>query len=83
MKGFKDNVELQVAATYASGGNTEIESVADSRGVTVNVQGSLIQRTGPSTASSYASGYFSCYGAETLTWVVATYSTTSSLTQPC
>lgn len=41
VKGFKDNVELQVAATYASGGGTEIESVADTRGVTVNVHYSI------------------------------------------
>ena len=41
VKGFKDNVELQVAATYASSGATQIDSVADSRGVTVNVHYSI------------------------------------------
>lgn len=41
VKGFEDNVELQVAATYASSGRTQIESVADTRGVTVNVHYSI------------------------------------------
>ena len=40
-KGFKDNVELEVAATYASSGTTKIDSVADSRGVTINVHYSV------------------------------------------
>jgi hypothetical protein len=35
------NVELQVAATYASGGHDSIDSVPDSRGVTVNVHYSI------------------------------------------
>jgi hypothetical protein len=35
------NVEIQVAATYASNGSSDIESVADSRGVTVNVHYSI------------------------------------------
>ncbi len=35
------NVELQVAATYASGGMRNIDSVPDSRGVTVNVHYSI------------------------------------------
>lgn len=35
------NVEIQVAATYASKGTTDIESVADTRGVTVNVHYSI------------------------------------------
>jgi hypothetical protein len=35
------NVELQVAATYASGGHSSIDSVPDSRGVTVNVHYSI------------------------------------------
>jgi hypothetical protein len=35
------NVELQVAATYASGGHSNIDSVPDSRGVTVNVHYSI------------------------------------------
>lgn len=41
IKAFKDNVELQVAATYASGGQAEIDTVADTRGVTVNVHYSI------------------------------------------
>lgn len=40
-KTFKDNVELQVAATYASSGRAHIESVPDSRGVTINVHYSI------------------------------------------
>ncbi|MEX0613943.1 MAG: zinc-dependent metalloprotease [Pirellulales bacterium] len=35
------NLELQVAATYASGGSSSIDSVPDSRGVTVNVHYSI------------------------------------------
>ena len=48
VKGFRDNVELEVAATYASGGALEIESVADSRGATINVHYSisLLPQTG-------------------------------------
>jgi hypothetical protein len=38
---FPKNVELQVAATYASGGRDEIDSVPDTRGVTVNVHYSI------------------------------------------
>jgi hypothetical protein len=41
VKGFENNTEIQVAATYASGGSTQIESVADTRGVTVNVHYSI------------------------------------------
>jgi hypothetical protein len=36
-KGFPNNVELEVAATYASSGTQDIDSVADSRGATINV----------------------------------------------
>jgi len=48
VKGFKDNVELEVAATYASSGNVDIDSVADSRGATINVHYSisLLPQTG-------------------------------------
>jgi hypothetical protein len=48
VKGFSDNMELEVAATYASGGQAEIETVPDSRGVTINVHYSIskIQNTG-------------------------------------
>ncbi len=41
VKGFTDNVELEVAATYASGGQMEIDTVPDSRGVTINVHYSI------------------------------------------
>jgi len=41
VKGFRNNVELQVAATYASSGTTQLETVADSRGVTINIHYSI------------------------------------------
>ncbi|MCE9548575.1 MAG: DUF5117 domain-containing protein, partial [Planctomycetia bacterium] len=42
VKSFKDNVELQVAATYASGGmGPDLVGAADSRGVTISVHYSL------------------------------------------
>ncbi|MBN2021207.1 MAG: zinc-dependent metalloprotease [Pirellulales bacterium] len=41
VKGFKDNVEIQVAATYASSGTASFDTVPDSRGVTINVHYSL------------------------------------------
>lgn len=41
IKGHPQNIELQVAATYASSGAQDIESVADTRGVTVNVHYSI------------------------------------------
>jgi hypothetical protein len=41
VKGFKDNVEIQVAATYASSGTRKMDTVADSRGVTINVHYSI------------------------------------------
>ncbi|MFM9058640.1 MAG: zinc-dependent metalloprotease [Planctomycetaceae bacterium] len=41
VKGFPDNIELQVAATYGSGGAREIDTVPDSRGLTVNVHYSI------------------------------------------
>jgi hypothetical protein len=41
VKGFDENMELEVAATYASGGQAEIETVPDSRGVTINVHYSI------------------------------------------
>jgi hypothetical protein len=40
-KGFPNNVELEVAATYASSGVMDIDSVADSRGATINVHYSI------------------------------------------
>ena len=41
VKAFPDNVELQVAATYASSGTAEIDTVPDSRGATITVHYSL------------------------------------------
>lgn len=41
IKGFPDNVQIQVAATYASGGSIQLDSVPDSRGVTINVHYSI------------------------------------------
>ena len=41
VKGFEKNVEIQVAATYASSGAARFDSVADSRGVTINVHYSI------------------------------------------
>lgn len=40
-KGYAKNVEIQVAATYASSGRMDIDSVADSRAATINVHYSL------------------------------------------
>ena len=41
VKGFEQNVELEVAATYASSGALEIDTVPDSRGATINVHYSI------------------------------------------
>lgn len=41
VKGFDDNVEIEVAATYASSGRAQFDSVADSRGVTIHVHYSI------------------------------------------
>ncbi len=41
VRGYADNVELEVAATYGSAGMTDFDSVADSRAVTINVHYSL------------------------------------------
>lgn len=40
-KGYDKNIEIQVAATYASSGTRRIESVADARAATVNVHYSI------------------------------------------
>jgi hypothetical protein len=40
-KGFPNNIELEVAATYASSGQMDLESVADSRGATIHVHYSI------------------------------------------
>jgi len=61
VKGFKDNVELQVAAVYSSGGRVELDTVPDSRGATIIVHYSIskIPSTGykPRTADTRV-GYF-------------------------
>jgi hypothetical protein len=41
IKGFERNVEIEVAATYASDGRETLDTVADSRGVTVHVHYSI------------------------------------------
>ncbi len=41
VKAFRDNVEIEVAATYASGGGRSIDTVADSRGATLYVHYSV------------------------------------------
>jgi hypothetical protein len=41
VKAFPENVELEVAATYASSGQMQIDTVPDSRGVTINVHYSI------------------------------------------
>jgi hypothetical protein len=40
-KTFEDNVELEVAATYASSGKTSLDTVPDSRAATLNIHYSL------------------------------------------
>lgn len=41
VKGFEKNLELQVEATYASSGHSEIDTVPDSRGLTIDVHYSI------------------------------------------
>jgi len=41
VKGFPDNVELEVSATYGSSGARDIDTVPDSRGATITVHYSL------------------------------------------
>jgi len=41
VKGFKDNIELEVAATYASSGRASLDTVPDSRGATIHVHYSI------------------------------------------
>jgi hypothetical protein len=41
VKAFPNNVELEVAATYASAGTIELDTVPDSRGATINVHYSV------------------------------------------
>ncbi|MBU4272507.1 MAG: zinc-dependent metalloprotease [Planctomycetes bacterium] len=48
LKGFKDNVEIEVAATYASGGAKPSDTVPDTRGVTIHIHYSIsrLKQTG-------------------------------------
>jgi hypothetical protein len=41
VKNYKDNAEIEVAATFASGGQSQIDTVPDTRGVTINIHYSL------------------------------------------
>lgn len=41
VKGFEDNMEIEVAATYSSSGTREFDTVADSRGVSINIHYSI------------------------------------------
>ena len=41
VKAFPKNIELQVAATYASSGRLEYDTVADSRGMTIHIHYSI------------------------------------------
>jgi len=41
LKGFENNVNIQVAATYVSGGTATLDTVPDSRGATINVHYSI------------------------------------------
>src|SRR5690606_17543411 len=41
VEAYPDNVEVQVAATYASSGARDFDTVPDSRGVTINVHYSI------------------------------------------
>ena len=61
VKGFRDNVELQVAATYSSSGNTSFDTVADSRGVGLHIHYSIskLPQTGyQSRVADDRVGYF-------------------------
>jgi hypothetical protein len=41
IKGYKNNVEIRINAVYASGGGQQIDTIADSRGVTVGIHYSI------------------------------------------
>ena len=61
IQAFDDNVELQVAATYASSGRRAIDSVPDTRGATINVHYSIsaLPKTGyKPRAADPRIGYF-------------------------
>ena len=60
-RAFKDNVEIEVAATYSSNGKRRFESVPDSRGVTINVHYSISKVRGSNYRPRLADdrvGYF-------------------------
>jgi Met-zincin/Domain of unknown function (DUF5117) len=61
VKAFPKNIELEVAATYASSGRMRFDTVADSRGVTVNVHYSISKLASTGYKSRLADdriGYF-------------------------
>jgi hypothetical protein len=61
INGYPKNVELQVAATYASSGSSDIDSVPDTRGVTINIHYSISELTQTSYKPRLADdrvGYF-------------------------
>jgi hypothetical protein len=61
IEGFPKNIELAVAATYASNGRSSIDSVPDARGVTVNVHYSISELPVTSYRPRFADdrvGYF-------------------------
>jgi hypothetical protein len=61
VKALEKNVELEVAATYASSGRREFDTVADSRGVTINVHYSISKLSSSGYTSRMADdriGYF-------------------------
>ena len=41
VKNYKDNTELEIAATFASNGQSQMDTVPDTRGVTINIHYSL------------------------------------------
>lgn len=45
IKGYPSNMEIRINATYASGGGAQIDTVADTRGVTVGIHYSIAQLT--------------------------------------
>lgn len=47
IKGFEGNMELEVAATYASSGSSDIDTVPDSRGVGINLHYSISKIPAP------------------------------------
>ncbi len=61
VKSLEENVELEVEATYASGGGRDIDTVPDSRGATINVHYSISELPSTGYQSRQADdriGYF-------------------------